>query len=266
MTKRQDNEPVHIDRTRALSFGNDPDSYDKRRPSYPAAMVDDLMADAPHRVLDVGCGTGIASRLFAARGCSVLGLEPDERMAAFASARGTITEVTTFETWSPPPESFDLVISAQAWHWVDPATGPQKAAKVLRTGGRFAAFWSQYGHDPEATAAFEDVYRRHAPQLLDKGSLPLGSAKFSFVNQLTETLRQSGLYVDAEVRTYIWDQRYATQEWIEHIGTISDHGMLAPATLDALLGAVASAVDGLGGHIVVHFQTLCVTAVRRGSD
>lgn len=254
----------YLDRTRALSFGDDAATYDKRRPSYPAAMVDDLMAASPHRVLDVGCGTGIASRLFAVRGCNVVGLEPDERMAAFARSKGTKVEVATFETWQAPPEPFDLIISGQAWHWIDPAIGPQKAAQVLVPGGRFAAFWNQYGHDAETTAAFEGAYRRQAPQILEKGSLPLGLSLSSMANQLLTALDGSGLYADAEVRRYPWEQAYTSQEWIDHISTISDHKALAPETLKALLDAVISAVDSIGGQITIHFQTLCVTAVRWG--
>lgn len=254
--------PEHLDRTRALSFGDDPATYDKRRPSYPMAMVDDLMAASPCRVLDVGCGTGIASRLFAVRGCNVIGLEPDERMAAFARSKGTTVEVATFETWQAPPEPFDLIISAQAWHWVDPAIGPQKAARVLVPGGRFAAFWNQYGHDPQTTAAFEEVYRRQAPQILEKGSLPLGNPLSIIANQLVTVLDGSGLYAKAEVRWYPWEQAYTSQEWIDHISTISDHKALAPETLKALLDAVSSAVDSIGGQITVHFNTVSVTAVR----
>jgi SAM-dependent methyltransferase len=51
---------IHRDRRRALSFGEDAAQYDRARPTYPAALVDDLMRGAPTRVLDVGCGTGIA--------------------------------------------------------------------------------------------------------------------------------------------------------------------------------------------------------------
>src|SRR2546421_6640760 len=64
---------IHRDRRRASSFGDDPARYDRARPSYPAELVDELMSSRPARVLDVGCGTGIASRLFAARGCEVKG-------------------------------------------------------------------------------------------------------------------------------------------------------------------------------------------------
>ena len=76
---------LHDDRRRAGSFGDDADQYDRARPTYPAPLVDDLLDDGTHDVLDVpdvGCGTGKVGRLFAARGCAVLGVEPDERMAA----------------------------------------------------------------------------------------------------------------------------------------------------------------------------------------
>ena len=69
------------DRTRAESFGAIAELYDRVRPSYPDALLDELLADEPQRVLDVGCGTGIVASLLQARGCDVLGVEIDERMA-----------------------------------------------------------------------------------------------------------------------------------------------------------------------------------------
>ena len=79
---------------RATIFGAEAERYDRTRPDYPAELVDALVPRAPMSVLDVGCGTGIASRLFAQRGCSVLGVEADARMAAVATARGTAVEVS----------------------------------------------------------------------------------------------------------------------------------------------------------------------------
>ena len=55
------------DRARASSFGDDSEQYERTRPSYPAALIDDLMADDPHDVLDIGCRTAKAGRLFVAR-------------------------------------------------------------------------------------------------------------------------------------------------------------------------------------------------------
>jgi trans-aconitate methyltransferase len=112
--------PLHRDRVRAGSSGRDAERYDRSRPSYPRVLVDRLMADRPRAVVDVGCGTGIAARLFAQRGATVLGVEQDPRMAEVARTHGVDVEVSGFEDWDAAGRRFDLLISAQAWHWVDP--------------------------------------------------------------------------------------------------------------------------------------------------
>jgi len=88
---------LHENRRRAESFGGDAERYDRARPSYPAAMVDELLASKPARVLDVGFGTGKVGRLFLALGCDVLGVEPDSRMASVAESHGIHVEVARFE-------------------------------------------------------------------------------------------------------------------------------------------------------------------------
>ncbi|QFZ22878.1 class I SAM-dependent methyltransferase [Saccharothrix syringae] len=75
---------LHRDRTRAESFGSVARRYDRYRPGYPAALVDDLVAVGPTRVLDVGCGTGKVAAALVGRGLPVLGVEVDGRMAEVA--------------------------------------------------------------------------------------------------------------------------------------------------------------------------------------
>src|SRR5713226_3733227 len=102
------NRLLHENRRRAESFGADAERYDRARPSYPTALVDELLASKPARVLDVGCGTGKVGRLFLARGCEVVGVEPDPRMAGVARSHGIPVEVATFELWNPAHRMFDL--------------------------------------------------------------------------------------------------------------------------------------------------------------
>ena len=145
----------------AESFGSDADRYDRARPSYPDALVDRIIAASPGRdVLDVGCGTGIAARLFQAAGCRVLGVDADARMADLARRRGLDVEVAKFEDWDPAGRTFDAVVAGQAWHWVDPVAGAAQAARALRPGGRLAVFWNAFQPPAELAETFASVYRR----------------------------------------------------------------------------------------------------------
>src|SRR4051794_22160870 len=107
-TKAGSQQEPHRHRQIAESFGVDAERYDRTRPSYPEALVNRIVTASPgSQVLDVGCGTGIEARQFQAAGCTVLGVDPDERMAAFARRTGVDVEVSTFEGWDPAGRTFD---------------------------------------------------------------------------------------------------------------------------------------------------------------
>src|SRR3569833_2018491 len=112
----------------AESYGADAERYDRARTSYPPALIDAITASAPATAVDVGCGTGIVARLLKETGCQGLGVEPDERAAAYARATGVDVEVSTFEAWDPAGRRFDAVVAGRTWHWIDPAAGAAKAA------------------------------------------------------------------------------------------------------------------------------------------
>ena len=238
---------LHKDRARAESFGEDAEQYDRARPSYPAALIDDLVGPDTTRVLDVGCGTGIASRLFLDRGCEVIGVEQDARMAAVARRSGVDVDVATFEEWEARGAPFDLIVSGQAWHWVDPVVGRAKADSLLREGGRFAAFWNASQHEPDVQQAFVEIYRRHVPELAEHASA-LGRIP-------SEWNVPSG----DELRTYDWSRTYTRDEWLDQLPTHSDHRLLGASTRDALLADIGAAIDGFGGTITVHYRTAVLT-------
>ncbi|MGP0029690.1 MAG: class I SAM-dependent methyltransferase [Acidimicrobiales bacterium] len=246
------------DRRRAGSFGDDADLYDRVRPAYPPALVDTLMAERPATVLDVGCGTGIAARLFAARGCAVHGLEPDARMAAVARGHGVTVEDGAFESWDPGSRRFDLLIAAQSWHWVDPHAGATKAAAALRPGGRIGLFWNQANPAPPARDALRRAYARCAPEL-GRHSVLLGARDASLYKAIAEAVRATDRFGPVALVAFGHDAVYSTETWLELTVTHSDHRTLPPSQLAALLAAVRTEVDASGGRVPVHYETTLVT-------
>jgi SAM-dependent methyltransferase len=250
------------DRRRASSFGEDAERYDRVRPPYPSQLIDALLVDGPGRVLDVGCGTGITARLFLERGCTVLGIEPDSRMAAVARRRGATVEEGSFEQWTPAGRQFDLLVAGQAWHWVEPGAGAAQAAGVLRPGGRIALFWNQSFPAPEARQAMEKAYADLAPELAGRSVL-LGQRDDSLYDQVAVSLRDQGAFAAVEVTRFSHDIRYSTAHWLELAATHSDHRTLPPAELDALLAAIGPALDTCGGEVSVRYETSLVSGRRR---
>jgi SAM-dependent methyltransferase len=245
------------DRSRAESFGAVAHLYDRARPSYPAELVDLLLADGARRVLDVGCGTGIAGALFAARGCAVTGVEIDPRMAAIARDKGLEVEVSGFVQWDDRGRRFELLISAQAWHWIDPRAGAIKAAAVLADGGRLACFWNLGDPPAHVRERLAPIYERLAPELAGLGNSGGRS------ENTAAAIGDSGLFETAEVRRFEWTRTYATDEWLQFVATHSDHQALDGPCLDALLDAVGTAIDADGGSFQFRYETMLVTATRR---
>jgi SAM-dependent methyltransferase len=253
-------ERMHEDRGRALSFGGVAALYDKARPSYPPALIDALMDLAPARVLDVGCGTGKAARLLLERGCDLLGVEPDASMAAIARSHGVTVEEATFETWDPHGRVYDLIVSGQAWHWVDPELGVAKAASLLHPGGHLGVFWNRGQPDTEAVRALDAVYARIAPEIA-KTNVAINPTEDPA--DRFEEFGRGGLFTDIEARAFPWNTVYDRAGWIDFIATHSDHVRLPDLQRRVLLNALGAAVDALGGTLTYHYSTVLVLAKRR---
>jgi SAM-dependent methyltransferase len=121
--------------------------YHRHRPSYPPELVDWILATAevapPATVADIGCGTGISTRLFAERGLDVIGIDPNEEMLALAREAGGATYRRGEATATGLPDrSVDLVTVGQAFHWFDIGGALAEMSRILRPGRRSAAFWN----------------------------------------------------------------------------------------------------------------------------
>jgi SAM-dependent methyltransferase len=252
-------------REQRLVFGEDAGLYDRARPSYPLELVDDVLTltGTPSRALDVGCGTGKATVLLAARDVSGVGLEPDPDMAAVAARNldqycGWTVVVTDFERFQLPEgvPPFDLITCAQAWHWLDPDLRFRRSSALLRPGGRLALWWNRPDQDDSALRRRIDrVYRDRFPGLAPHGILATGRPPAGPVPS------DAGFGVPIE-RVYRWWCRYSTAEWIDLMRTQSNHRLLEAGAREAFLAAVAEVIDNSGGHYDYPYSTWLWSAAK----
>lgn len=253
---------------RSRLFDQEAERYDRCRPRYPDAVIDALLGPEPSglKVLDVGCGTGIASRLMAERGAKVLGVEVAPRMAEIARSHGIDVEVGAFEDWEPAGRTFDRVTSAQAWHWLDLPVATAKAASVLRPGGRLCLIWNAGSHPDDLADALAEVYALALPSRVHtvfRGYAANRSAdrRSGLTSEVAAIARLPDFDVPTE-KWFPWTQTYQSDEWLEQLLSRSDHTALDPAVQERLFEGIGGAIDDFGGSFVMNFETVLITATR----
>lgn len=252
-------------RAMAESFGVDPQRYDAARPGYPDALIARIVTAAPGRdVLDVGCGTGIAARQLRAAGCAALGVEPDRRMAEVARADGLAVEEARFEQWDPAGRTFDAVVAAQAWHWVEPVAGAAKAADVLRPSGLLVIFGHVFEPPAEIAEAFATAFRRlvpHSPFSDQPVRRPVEMYQTMY-GKFAHAICRSGRFHDPEQWRFDWEREYTRQQWLGLLATTGGLTQVPADTTAKILAAVGRTIDSLGGGFTMQYTTLAVAAVR----
>ena len=143
--------------------------YDRFRPRPPRALLDVLCryarAERPALVVDLGCGTGLSTRAWAGVAERVVGVEPNPAMLAAAEpAEGVEYREAFADETGLEAGRADIVTCSQSFHWMEPAPTLAEAARILRSGGVFAAYdydWPPVV-DPELDEAYAEYQRRRA--------------------------------------------------------------------------------------------------------
>lgn len=257
------------DRARARLFDREAERYDRARPGYPDELIDAVLGPSPEglSVLDVACGTGIASRAMAQRGADVHGVELNPAMAAIAQRHGIPTEVTAFESWTPAARAFDRVTCAQAWHWLDPDVSTPKIASLLRPGGRVCLFWNVGRHSDELAAALREAYERALPAGgagLTVGYSTNGREDLTLdFGAITGTLAACDELDHARTQSFPWTRTYSRDQWLDELLSHSDHTALPPHVRQPLFDAIGATIDRFGGTFEMSYVAVLISASRR---
>jgi SAM-dependent methyltransferase len=247
------------------------------RPSYPDELFADLATIAGLHsgspVLEVGCGTGQATASLAALGCSVTAVEPGLAMAALAQQKfhavpNVQIETATFEQWDDRGRTFEALVAAASWHWVDPSIGWPKAHCVVRANGWMALI----GHvvirnvtEPEVYAQTADLHEQFAPGNPGWGHPPLEADVRATGSGWGPDIESGGLFGDTIVRWYPTVQWFDGNGFADLLRTTSLYRGLEPDVRERLLDAIAERVRTQMGDRVAR-RHLCGMRIGQRSD
>lgn len=125
--------------------------YDEIRPSYPEKLIEDVICKANlklnDRLLEIGAGTGKATIQFAGKGFTINAIEIGKDMAEMlndkcANYPKITVDVSSFEEWNcHNNQKYDMIYSAQAFHWIDKNIKYKKCHELLKDNGYLILFW-----------------------------------------------------------------------------------------------------------------------------
>ncbi len=243
---------------RRTSFDRNAALYDAVRPGYHPGVLDVLRTHVTGtRVLEVGAGPGKATELLARGGYTVTAVEPGAHLCDLLRAKhlpGVTVVHARFEELALT--GFDLVLAAQAWHWM-PANRFELAAAAAPA---LAVLYNEKAPiDPALRAELDAAYARHFPP---------DSPRLS-PSQVAETRAEyvamfeaSGRFGTPHVAELPWTERYTSARYLELLSTYSDHAVLAPDTRASLLAEIGAAIDRRGGTIDIPYVTLVFVGRR----
>ena len=241
--------------------------YDIYRPSYPVELIEDIILfsgiQPEGRILEIGSGTGKATILFAPKRYSILCLEPGQNLMDIAvknlvSYPHVSFVKTRFEDWACHQEKFDLVISAQAYHWIPEEVRYEKTGSVLRYLGHLAVFWNMDpGMDGKIKQELDRAYRNRAPELV-KPKTPIDQ----LIESRANSLREAPYFKNIIVRKYPWSVRYKTSEYLGLLNTYSDHLRLSQQRQSKLYKDIEDVIEQNGGYIEKPYLAVVYIAQR----
>jgi SAM-dependent methyltransferase len=252
------------------SFDDVAEIYDRVRPGYPAEIIADLAAltgiRAGARVLEIGCGTGQLTMPLLERGATLTAVELGPRLAEIAAGKATDAGarakvvVADFDSWAGPSKAFDVVVSATAFHWLDPDTRLSRIAALLRPGGSLATIATYHvlgGTEAFFARAQRDCYARWFPTACADEERPRAKDI-----RFDHDLERGGLFGPITFRRRTWDAEYTTSHYLDLLRTYSATLDLPPRTRHGFLHDIGALIDTRhGGRITKRYLTELRVAV-----
>lgn len=240
------------------SFNEDVENYDKIRPEYPEKLFDDIFKYAEistdSNLLEIGIGTGQATKPFIDTGCKLTAVELGDNLAnyckcKFENYKNICVLNDDFLNCELPYNNFDLIYSATAFHWIVQPKGYEKVKKLLSQNGMLALFWNHpfvSKSEDETNFASMSVYQKYRPS--DKMQVEFCENDCKIKLRELEDNNFYAVFSNIYKRV----RRLSSDEYINLLNTYSDHRALPKDIKQSFEEDMKNSLDAVGGYINIY--------------
>lgn len=226
-------------------------AYDRARPRYPKQLIQRVVEVAQlapqSKILEVGCGSGVATVDFARLGYTIDAVEPNLEFCRLAEQHCLdYPQVRiipqTFEEWQVEPRKFQIVLAANAWHWISSDIKYVKASEALQENGALVLLWNM-SLEPtyEVYQVLNQVYQDVAPLVAPK--YEGRETQEEILQGLGKLISDSGLFGSPVQEAIECERTYDTERYLSLLSSYSQYIALEPATREALFAGLRSTID-----------------------
>ena len=234
--------------------------YAISRPGYPMTLYNDIiefsMLKPNGKILEIGSGTGQGTEYFVKNEYNITALELGDKQTQYLSEKycqyNNFSSVCSpFEEFDCLSESFDLVFSATAFHWIKADIGYPKAYNILKSNGTLAVFWHMspiIKHQTEMFIDIRNIYHKYAPEL----DTSKNTDEIEFIHNLRiSEMQTNNLFGMPNFKIYRWNDEYTTKKYIKLLNTYSSFQIIDKDRKNIILKNVAELIDSKNGKILV---------------
>lgn len=244
---------------RKNSFDDNAEAYDKYRSGYSHEVINDIIElsgiTAEDKILEIGCGTGQITIDFLSRGYGITAIEKGRELARitakkFAGYNNFKIVNSSFEEFETT-DKFKLVLSAQAFHWIDKDTGIDKTINLLNRSGSAALVWKiDVSQDTEFYNDTNKVYGKYFPKDEKQPYLQEKVDEYEF---LLKNRKELTGFIKKE---YYTDKLFAKEQYIGLLKTDSLLSKLTAVNREKFLNEISSVIDAHGNRVKRYYKTV----------
>lgn len=250
------------------TFNTQAEKYEKMRPGYVVELYDDIFKlvnlNSNSNVIEIGIGGGQATLPILKTGCKLTAVEYGENLAKvccekFKDYHNFSTVVSKFEDSSFESNLYDLIFSASAFHWVSEEIGYRKVFDLLKSGGVFARFANHPYKDKGREGlheAFQKIYSVYMPE-----SFACNEYSEQDASNRSDIAKKYG-FVNISYKLYHRTRTFTSKEYIELLGTYSDHIAIEDNTRNKFFSEIEAVIDDFGGQITI-YDTIDLQLARK---